>query len=213
MWRTLVYDRQADVVIVRDVVHASHAEFRKRWLLHTQQEPMVIGDRFTVRTPPDPARRVRGGSLHGQVLLPVQSELKTVGGPGFEFWVDGKNYDENGTLAAAIARKGQPTEAGAWRIELSPSVPEREDEFLVVLIPRLAGDDAIPEIRRLTDGRAYGVEIRTGGITRSWWFRTGEQGVQLETRGQRIPIGGDPAAASRAAPTQWERLKAWWQRL
>ena len=211
MWRTLIYDRLADVVIVRDVVHATHAEFRKRWLLHTKQEPMVIGNRFTVRTPPDPARQVRGGSLHGQVLLPVQSELKTVGGPGFEFWVDGRNYDENGTLAAAIARKGQPTEAGAWRIELSPSAPEREDEFLVVLIPRLAGDDAIPEIRRLTDGQAYGVEIRSGGITRSWWFRTGEQGVYLETGGQRIPIGGDPEDAP-AAPTRWERLKAWWQR-
>lgn len=211
MWRTLVYDRHADVVIVRDVVHASHAEFRKRWLLHTQQEPMVIGDRFTVRTPPDATRQVRGGSLYGQVLLPVQSDLRTVGGPGFEFWIDGRNYDENGTLAAAIARKGQPTEAGAWRIELSPSAAEREDEFLVVLIPRLAGDDAMPAIRRLIAGPAYGVEIRSGGITRSWWFRTGEQGVTLETGGQRIPIGGDPEAAP-AAPSRWELFKAWWQR-
>ncbi len=212
MWRTLVYDRRMDVVIVRDVVHATHADFVKRWLLHTQHAPMLNGNRFTVRVPADPVRRARGGSLHGEVLLPVRSDVKTVGGPGFEFWVDGRNYDENGTLAAAIARKGQPTEAGAWRIELSPATAAREDEFLVVLIPRLAGDDSLPKVRRLGSGAAYGVEIRSGGLTRVWWFRTGEQGVVLQAGGERVAIGNDRAAASAATPGRWDRFKAWWRR-
>lgn len=211
MARTLVYDRRADLVIVRDIVHATRPEFRKRWLLHTQNAPHVAGSRFTVQVPPDPARQARGGQLHGTVLLPAQPDMRIVGGPGFEFRVDGKNYDENGTLAAAIARKGQPTEAGAWRIELSPSAPAREDEFLVVLIPRLAGEFTLPDIRRVSESSASGVEIQLGGVTRTWWFDHGTQGVHLESGGQRIAIGTEPAPEP-GAPRIWERLKTWWPR-
>ncbi len=210
MWRTLVYDRRADVVIVRDLVAATRPEFRKRWLLHAQHAPQIAGPRFTVQVPPDPERRARGGRLHGVVIRPAQPDLRAVGGPGFEFWVDGSNYDENGTLAAAIARKGQPTEAGAWRIELSPSVPAREDEFLVVLIPRLAGNATLPAIRGVADGAASGVEIRDGGFTRTWWFDRGTQAVHLESAGRRMAIGADPKSAP-SAPGAWERFRAWWR--
>lgn len=211
MWRTLVYDRRADVVIVRDLVAATHPEFRKRWLLHTQNAPQIAGSQFSTEVPPDPRTRARGGRLHGVVVLPAQPELHAVGGPGFEFWVDGKNYDENGTLAAAMARKGQPTEAGAWRIELSPPAPAREDEFLVVLVPRLADDPVLPAIRALSDDSASGVEIRSGGLTRTWWFERDTQGVRLESAGRRGVIDADPLPAS-PAPGAWERFRAWWRK-
>ena len=210
LWRTLIYDRAADVVIVRDVVRASEAEYRKRWLLHTQHAPRIDGSSFIVDVPADPTRQARGGRLYGEVLLPAQPELNAIGGRGFEFWIDGKNYDEGGTLHEAIARKGQPTEAGAWRIELSPSHPRHEDEFLVVLIPRLAGDGAVPRIRRLAEGAAYGVEIVAAGSTRRWWFRPGMQGVNLDADGlnTRIETADD---ASAAAPSWWRRFRTWWQ--
>jgi hypothetical protein len=211
MWRTVVYDRLADVVIVRDVVRASRPEFRKRWLLHTQHEPSIRGNRFAVRVPPEPARQTRGGTLRGEVLLPARPAFNVVGGPGFEFWVDGKNYDEDGTLDQAIARKGQPTEAGAWRIELSPSVPASEDEFLVVLIPRLDGDESAPLIRRLDGVEGNGVEIDAGGHVRRWWFKTGEQGVRLQSGTQQVHIGPVNAAGAAPAPGPWQRFKTWWR--
>lgn len=210
MWRTLVYDRRADVVIVHDLVEATRPEFRKRWLLHTQNAPQIAGTRFTVQVPPDPGRQARGGQLQGVVVLPAQPDIRAVGGPGFEFWVDGRNYDENGTLAAAMARKGQPAEAGAWRIELSPAAPAREDEFLVVLVPRLAGESTLPDIRGIADGAASGVQVRSNGVTRTWWFERGTQRVRLESEGRRVVIGAEPGPAP-AAPGVWERLRAWWQ--
>lgn len=212
MWRTLVYDRTADVVIVRDVVRATRPEFRKRWLLHTQQAPRIHGQTFTVEVPADPARQTRGGRLTGEVLLPAEPELHAIGGPGFEFWVDGRNYDEGGTLHQAIARKGQPTEAGAWRIELSPALPREEDEFLVVLIPRLGGDATLPGIRRLADGDAYGVEIASAGTVRRWWFRTGAQGVRLDAGARSLRIDADVDADADTERSWWQRFKAWWQR-
>lgn len=211
MWRTLVYDRLADVVIVRDIVHATHPEFRKRWLLHTQHEPSVGSNRFSVRVPPDPARQARGGSLVGLILAPARPDLQKIGGAGFEFWVDGKNYDEAGSLHQAITRKGQPTEAGSWRIELSPPTPQREDEFLVVLIPRLAGDETTPVIRHLTGDQASGVEINAGGAIRRWWFETAGQGVRLELDGQTVHIDSAAMAGSPAASTWLQKIRAWWQ--
>lgn len=208
LWRTLIYDRAMDVVIVRDLVHSTRPEFRKRWLLHTQQVPRIDGTMFTVDVPAAPARQARGGQLYGHVILPNNPQLHPVGGPGFEFWVDGKNYDENGTLAQAIARKGQPTEPGAWRIELSPPAPQREDEFLVVLIPRLAGDSSRPGVRELRRGEDYGVEIAAGGQARRWWFISGQQGVRLEYDGQIVPI-----TVEQGAPPElswWARFKTWW---
>lgn len=210
MWRTLVYDRLADVVIVRDIVHATHPEFRKRWLLHTQHEPSVGSNRFSVRVPPDPARETRGGSLMGLVLAPARPDLQKIGGAGFEFWVDGKNYDEAGSLHQAITRKGQPTEAGSWRIELSPSTPQREGEFLVVLIPRLAGDETTPVIRHLAGDQATGVEINAGGAIRRWWFDTAGQGVRLEFSGQTVHIDPAAMAGSPAASTWLQKIRAWW---
>lgn len=209
MWRTLVYDRVMDVVIVRDLVHATRPEFSKRWLLHTQHAPRIDGTTFTVDVPADPTRQARGGQLYGHVIRPRQPQLHPVGGPGFEFWVDGKNYDENGTLAQAIARKGQPTEPGAWRIELSPPAPQREDEFLVVLIPRLAGDSSRPSVRELRQGADYGVEITAGSEARRWWFISGQQGVRLEYNGQILPISVEQEFAEE--PSWWARLKAWWR--
>jgi len=211
MWRTLIYDRTADVVIVRDVVHASRPEFRKRWLLHTQVEPRLEGDGFEVSLP-STSDRPLGSRLIARVLLPLEPDIQAIGGPGREFWVDGKNYDENGTLLQTMAKKAHLKESGAWRVELSPSSRSKEDEFLVVLIPRTGSDNAIPEVRRLDGNGIYGVEVRSRGHARRWWFTADQQGVRLEADGHDVRID-----AEGPAPLQdksWRsRLRAWWENL
>ncbi|MFN3715475.1 MAG: VanZ family protein [Thiobacillus sp.] len=165
LWRSFVYDRAADIVIIFDVVDATQPEFEKRWLLHSTGKPHIAGTRFSVDTgKPD------GGHLHGQVLLPRAPRLTAIGGPGFEFWVDGKNYDEAGTLANLLARRNQPVEPGNWRIELMPGTHQKRDTFLVALAPRLRKGDAVPRLELLQQGGRVGVEIGLPEGPRRWWF-------------------------------------------
>jgi hypothetical protein len=210
MWRTFVYDRASDVVIVRDLVKSTRAEFRKRWLLHTQSEPRISGQEFFVALPAGPSAGQTGGTLAAQVVLPHQARLQKVGGPGFEFFVDGRNYDEDGSLAAAIAKKSQPTEPGSWRMEVSPATPQQDDEFLVVLIPRSAQATAQPRIRELDGNHEHGVEITTAAGVRRWWFSPERNGVRLEL-GQTSEHIFPPAEGDAANPSLWHRIRAWWQ--
>ncbi|MEQ1591249.1 MAG: VanZ family protein [Thiobacillaceae bacterium] len=211
MWRTLIYDRSNDVVVVRDRVTSTHPEFRKRWLLHTQTRPNVIGMQFNIDLPPNPSHQQAGGQLTGRVILPENASIQTVGGPGYEFFVDGKNYDENGSLFEAIKNKGQPTEAGSWRVEVSPAHAKRDDEFLVVLIPRTVTSAPTPRISKIQLGNEYGVEV-SGKVTRRYWFSAERNGVRLEVSGASEAIFAEDNATGIDA-TVWEKLKNWWRDL
>lgn len=211
LWRTFIYDRAADVVIVRDLVTSTHAEFQKRWLLHTTGQPVIDGSRFSVSLAPDPSRNQAGGQLSAHVLLPAHARLHAIGGPGFEFWVDGKNYDENGTLGTVIAQRDQPVEPGNWRMEISPPTPQLADEFLVVLIPRTALSAPASRIRKIEQGTAHGVEIVGPAGVRRWWFSAGRSDVTLETATGRTLIYDQPEDTSNGAP--WRRFQQWWRAL
>jgi len=212
MWRTFIYDRTSDVVIVRDLVKSTRAEFRKRWLLHTQTEPLITGQDFFVTLPSGTGRAQAGGNLTAHVLLPENAKLEKVGGPGFDFFVDGKNYDENGTIAATIARKGPTIEAGEWRMEISPPRQQHGDEFLVVLIPRNSNSPSMPRVRKLASNGEEGVEIITESGTRRWWFTPERNGVRFEAGQINEAIFQQPEEAPRDYSI-WSRLKAWWQRM
>ena len=110
-------------LVVYDVVSAAEARFEKSWLLHSVAEPDVVGSVTTVL-------RTDGGfngKMVNQTLLPKSGNrvIDKVGGPGREFWVEGKNHP--------VAPDGLSREAGAWRIELSPVTPAVEDRFLNVM--------------------------------------------------------------------------------
>ncbi len=110
-------------LVVYDVVRSAQPEFEKRWLLHSVAEPDVVDNVTTVL-------RTDGGfngKLVNHTFLPKRGNrtIRKVGGPGKEFWVEGKNYP--------VAPNGLSPEAGAWRIELSPIEPAVEDRFLNVM--------------------------------------------------------------------------------
>lgn len=83
----------------------------------------------------------------GRVLLPETAAIAATGGPGFEFFVDGTNYDEDGAVQLAAARhKG--AEPGSWRLEVQPGSQNRQDEFLVVMQATGPNSrDALPRLR------------------------------------------------------------------
>jgi heparin/heparan-sulfate lyase len=117
-------DRRPAALVVFDRITSRKPEFRKSWLLHSINEPAVEGPTTTLTLTEDGYN----GKLVNHTLLPSASncEIVKVGGPGREFWVDGRNYPFR-------PRARGNSEPGAWRIEISPRVPAKTDLFLDVM--------------------------------------------------------------------------------
>ena len=208
-WRIFGYDRVDDVVVVFDQVTATKGSFRKRWLLHTIDEPTVSPGGFSVTVAPQDRPGHGGGRLDGKVLLPRDAVINPIGGRGFEFFVDDRNYDENGALREAIGKLGPNNrEPGDWRIEVSPPRDAREDMFLVVLLPIAGGAHAVHRVKLLESGKRVGCEIVGPNRTTRWWFEPGRNGAEIEVssgpdahhyqvRGPATPVGGAAGWLSR----------------
>lgn len=111
-------------LVVYDRVVSAKADFKKTWLLHSIEEPVLRDNTYMVsRTKNDDS-----GRLFGTVIYPEKYTLLSVGGPGKECWVEGKNYPNEPTGRPDVAG-----ERGAWRIELSPLLPAEENVFLNVI--------------------------------------------------------------------------------
>lgn len=148
--RTFIYDRLNDLVLVYDDITKSDPTFTSRWLIHFQEAPMLMApDRFLLALKKEGDIKQPGGILEGEVLLPQRAQITTLGGPGKEFWVDGKNYDDDGGVFKALrSQRRRETEAGAWRIEVTPGFQtSQRDHFLVALDPKLDWSEPPPAIQ------------------------------------------------------------------
>jgi len=104
-----------------------------------------------------------------------------LGGHGFEFFVDDRNYDENGTLRELIRKIGpNGAEPGAWRVEISPPRDAKEDLFLVVLLPSAGDARPAHRVRLLESGSRVGCEIIGANRTTRWWFEPGLNEAQID---------------------------------
>jgi hypothetical protein len=179
--RVFAYDRMDDVIVVFDHVKATNPSFRKRWLLHTQDQPSVSDNRFSVTVMPSGQTGRAGGQLTGHVLLPRAAEIHTIGGRGFEFFVDGQNYDEQGRLQDRIRRMGPARgEPGAWRIEVTPTHDAETDQFLVVLLPALPAHPASHRVRAIEAEGQVGCEVSGPTRTTRWLFSPDASKVRVE---------------------------------
>jgi len=113
-------------LIVFDKVISNNAEFRKFWLLHSIEEPVIRENEITIKRTKDGD----SGKLINISLLPDadNANITPVGGPGKEFWVFGENFENEPTRGRDPAG-----ERGAWRVEISPSAPAEEDYFLNIM--------------------------------------------------------------------------------
>jgi VanZ family protein len=200
-WRIFGYDRIDDVVVVFDQVTSTKASFRKRWLLHTIDAPTLLPGGFSVTVAPQERAGHGGGRLTGKVLLPKDAVINAIGGHGLEFFVDDKNYDENGTLQEFIqklgANRGEP---GRWRIEVSPPQDATDDQFLVVLLPLAGANVPAHRVRLLESGKRIGCEVVGPNHTVRWWFEPGHNGAEVEvfadTDSHRYHVSGPEAPAA-----------------
>jgi heparin/heparan-sulfate lyase len=115
------------VVLVLDDVIATRSGYAKAYLLHTENEPAVSGNLVSAEN--------GEGMLYQHTLEPRDARITKIGGPGREFWVNGRNYPPD--------RPAEGNEqAGSWRIEVSPGAPRRADVFLHALYPADEGTPA-----------------------------------------------------------------------
>jgi len=107
-------------LIVLDAVVAANPSFKKKWLLHTEDEPLILRNNIIINR----TDSGRNGRLYTTVLLPELSnqQIEKIGGSGKEYWVDGKNWGST-TF----------TDVGHWRVELSPKREAVTDNFLNVI--------------------------------------------------------------------------------
>ncbi|UCH09851.1 MAG: hypothetical protein JSU61_11650, partial [Fidelibacterota bacterium] len=131
-------------LIVFDRVVSTNPEFRKTWQIHSIEEPEISDSSITIRRTarhysngPSGGLGYYSGKLEVHSLLPADGDIQSIGGPGFDCWVDheqtnyppdpqGANYDY---------------ENGMWRAEVSPTGSREEDLFLHVMTVM---DNAIP---------------------------------------------------------------------
>lgn len=134
--RSFLYLRMDDshapmALLIFDRVVASDSAFKKTWLCHGLSDPIIKNGRsvFT-NTSEVPGDGIYCGRYNGKLtidtLLPHSPKITSVGGPGGWHTVDGVNYP-------AKLGEGQRQEGHGWRLEVSPTVPSKEDHFLHVL--------------------------------------------------------------------------------
>lgn len=113
-------------LIVLDKVVSTNASFKKTWLLHTQNEPVIQGNQIIAIN----TNGGRNGQLLTTVVLPERDNqnIVKIGGQGKEYWADGNNW-------GSVTQE----DAGRWRIELSPANNSRSDNFLNVIQAMDAG--------------------------------------------------------------------------
>jgi len=153
--RQMVY-LPPDRFVIFDRVTSTKPEFTKRWLLHTVEQPAVTGKQVTV-TEGD-------GKLFSQTLLPEDARIQLVGGPGKDFWVDGKNYPP--------PQPGRAEEPGAWRVEVYPGAPRAEDHFLHLLFATGKLTRANPAAALVKEDGAVGLELEADGKSYRVTFAT-----------------------------------------
>ena len=136
-------------MIVYDYIVSSNRDFKKTWLLHCAQEPVINGNVCTV------VRNEMGysGKLVNTVLLPVlqNTVLSKVGGPGNEYSVNGINYPQR------IVNENNAGDGAVWRIELSPKTSAETDVFLNVMQVTDAGNTQLVKVEPVETDQMTGV--------------------------------------------------------
>jgi hypothetical protein len=180
-WRTFIYDREIDVVVVFDNITATKETYTKRSIFHTINKPYLNKNKVISQTYSRTNPIHQGGTLEATVLFPKKAFINIFGGKGAEFFVKNKNYDENGKVWDSVKkRKTNPPEPGSWRVEVIPPFSQKKDHFLTVYNPKLTGETKDIFIEALESKNQIGCRINGKAKTHSFLFSTTKHALTIE---------------------------------
>ena len=177
-------DKTPAALIVFDRVVSSNPDFKKCWLLHSMERPQVSQSEITI----DRTEHGQQGRLVLNTLLPEppNRETETIGGPGKEYWVLGKNF-ANDQEPRRLERSSM--ELGNWRVQVSPKETSAESLFLNVMqVTDQRSSQTFP-VQRVDFGSMVGCRI--DGRECDWIVlfrrdgRRGDEPVSLKLPGER----------------------------
>ncbi|HZH71687.1 MAG TPA: heparin/heparin-sulfate lyase HepB [Mariniphaga sp.] len=145
-------DEVPAALIVYDKIVSSSPDYKKYWLLHSIEEPTVNNNDITVTNTLDG----NNGRMINTCLIPeIESlEIKSVGGPGKEYYVFGENFENE----LRNMSEEDTYERAAWRIEISPKEPAHDHLFLNV-IQVMKNDRNRINVKAIHDEKTIGVSI------------------------------------------------------
>lgn len=176
---------QPDYFIVYDRVE-NDDDYRTEFLLHTENEPKVEGRMMCADS--------RGGRLMCETLLPADAVLAKVGGPGKEYWANGRNWEIDAqylkTAAKICADEGRGPYFGQWRLEVRPENQTRETHFLHVLTATdsHAGRSVDAQLLKQKDREGVALILPSGKRMDFLFNASGEPGGEVVINGCSRPL-------------------------
>ena len=145
-----------DLFVVFDRAQSDKAEYPKTWLYHVADEPVIIGKEFSETS--------QGGKSICRTLYPTDAVIEKIGGPGKQFWSDGRNWPLPSNLAANTPSDTWPL-VGQWRVEVKPGTANKLDYFMHMIQVGSPGLKSLPASRTYDDGTNIGLEFTYEGKT------------------------------------------------
>lgn len=171
-----------DLFIVFDRMVSDKPEYQKRWLYHTSERPTIKGLEFSEQS--------QGGKSICRTLFPTDAKVEKIGGPGKQFWSDGRNWaipeltpeDYGYANRGAVPGNSWPL-VGQWRVEVKPAVESKTDYFMHMI---QVGDESLsslPKTKTFEDEKSMGVEFKYGGKKYKLVFdKTADYGCKITVK-------------------------------
>ncbi len=183
---------QPDIILVFDRVGSTDPGYEKRWLLHSVEEPELRETTAIITH--------AKGRLFSQTLLPSGARITKVGGPGKEFFTGGTNYP-----LRDLRKQWEP---GAWRVEVVPGAPAKEDVFLHYLYVTTSGMSSAPQARLTDSTEQCVVRLASGGRTFEVSFnKSGASGGRVKILGAGVSV--DRPFTPAIQPQRFDTEEIW----
>jgi len=142
-------EKRPAVMFVMDKIVSKDKTFKKTFLLHSMEEPIVAGNTTILKRTTDGF----SGKLVMQTLYPKNPVIEKIGGVGKQWYIDGKNYVSPGVEEDDMS-------FGWGRVEVSPSDTAKQNYFLNVLYVGDTFDaDPVSEAVVVEKGNLLGAQV------------------------------------------------------
>ena len=170
-----------DVFVIFDRVVTDKPEYQKAWLYHTAAEPMMNGKlEFSEVS--------QGGKSICRTLFPKNAKVEKIGGPGKQFWCDGRNWplpvltpDDYGYASRGNVPPNDWPLVGQWRVEVKPGKASRYDYFMHMIQVGDESLETLPKTRTFDDKTSVGVKFDYNGKHyRIAFIKDAENGCEIK---------------------------------